>query len=1059
MDGFSGERLGDLGIGPFRHSAAAMLVAVPSVYWPALLLSALAVAGLIAAVVVVVRLNRRLASAEKLARDEQADRERSEQSLRWSQDELRLARDSAEETATRLRKLYRAVEQNPASILIANRDGSIEYVNPGFVKTTGYSAEEVIGKNPRILQSGVHSRSSYQRMWNCLLRKEVWRGEFCNRKKNGELYWEDATIAPIVDQQGDISHYVAVKIDVTARKQGELALKETNEQLQKTTAFQRALLNSAGYAIVAMQTDGTIMVFNAGAERMLGYRAEEVVGKVGLEFFHDRNEMAERAEALSAELGFFVRPGGETLVAKVRPGQLDECEWTYVRKDGTRLPGLLSMSAIYDSAGQVTGFMGIIQDITERKRAEEALLASEHRYRLLAENMRDVVWTADMNLNRTYVSPSVVHLTGHTAEEALQLPYDEVLSPQSTKDTREVFMRIMAEARTNPSVFLKPTRHEMEYRCKEGGTVWAEANMTWLLGKGGTPIGGMGVSRDITARKKAAQELQEYACKLEEANRELAEATMAAQAASKAKDQFLAIISHELRTPLNGVIGMTELLKDTQLDDRQRAFVEACQSSGRSLMALINDILDFSKIEAGKLELDHRDFELGRLVEEIAETMAFHAQAKGIQLVRRVDAAACRWVRGDDVRVRQILINLIGNAIKFTEVGEVAVSVSLTEERDGLASARFEVADTGIGIPADGIDRLFKSFSQADSSTTRKYGGTGLGLAISKRLVELMGGQIGVRSQPGEGSMFWFVVPLPLAANEPAPQKSSSAAPDARQPPLDLLLKGRRILLAEDNRVNRLFAQEILRQAGAECLTAENGRQALLALENESLDLVLMDCQMPEMDGFEATRQIRQMESEGQLAGHVPIIALTANAVQGDRQRCLEVGMDDYISKPFEPDKLLEMVERLLAAHDGQSVKRPAIAKEPLAASREPSPPVSGRSLPMDREALMARCMGNLEFAQSLLSDFERDLADRVDQLSRNIEQRDANAITDSAHALKGAAGMATAESMRALAAEIEAAGKTGNLADIASLAQRLHDEAGRCLHFIPELREQMAAP
>ena len=293
------------------------------------------------------------------------------------------------------------------------------------------------------------------------------------------------------------------------------------------------------------------------------------------------------------------------------------------------VPRAALMAAIYDNTGQITGFMGIVQDITERKRAEAALLASEHRYRLLAENMRDVVWTVDMNMNRTYISPSIQLLTGHSVEEALQLKYDEVLTPDSAKHTREVFMKILAEAQNNPAVLSQSVCLEMEYRCKNGGAIWAEVNMSWLLGEDGSPVGGMGVSRDITARKKAAQEREEYARKLEQANRELEEANVAAQAANRAKGQFLANMSHELRTPLNGVIGMTELLRSTQLDDRQRGFVEACHSSGKSLLALINDVLDFSKIEAGKLELDEHEFDVGRMVEETVETHGLPSPAKG----------------------------------------------------------------------------------------------------------------------------------------------------------------------------------------------------------------------------------------------------------------------------------------------------------------------------------------------------------------------------------------------------------------------------------------------
>ena len=967
---------------------------------------------------------------------------------RRREQELCRAKELAEENAARLRRLSRAVEQSPTSVIITDPQGSIEYVNPGFEHVTGYSADEALGRNPRILKSDVHGPEFYEKMWKTLSRGEVWRDRLCNRKKNGELIWEDATIGPVFDEHGAVTHFVAVKMDITARKHAETELKEALEQLQRTTSLQHAILNGSEYSIIATRADGTITVFNAGAERMLGYRADEVVGKATPEIFHDGNEVVERARTQAAEVGSPVPPGFETFVNKSRLGRPNENEWTYIRKDGTRFPVQLSVTPICDNTGQITGFMGVAQDITERKRAEEALSASETRYRLLAENMRDVVWAVDGSLRRTYVSSSIRLLTGHTVEEAMQLSFDEVVTPETAKQVREAFAKVAAQARENPEVLQEPIWLEMEYRCKNGGTIWAEANATIHVGKNGSFSAAMGVSRDITARKKASQRLQEYACKLEQANRELEEATVAARAASEAKGQFLANMSHELRTPLNGVIGMTELLRGTQLDDRQIDFVEACHSSGRVLLNLINDILDFSKIEAGKLELDEREFDLGQMVKETVEAVTIQARQKKLQLVSHVAPQARCRVRGDDVRLQQILINLIGNAVKFTEAGQVAVKVELAEPRAGKPAIRFEVSDTGIGIPADRSDRLFQSFSQADSSTTRKYGGTGLGLAISKNLVELMGGQIGVTSQFGRGSTFWFVVPLQRATLERPEKSARSEATVGRRRTCDALLNGRRVLLAEDNRVNRMYVQEVLRQVGMGCCAVDNGLQAIQAARSERFDLVLMDCQMPEMDGFEATRRIREMECDGQLAGRLPIVALTANAVKGDRERCLEAGMDNYISKPFEPDALLAIIGRLLAASGEEPVEeRPA---EP-----GPTPSPSESSPPIDRGALLIRCMGNLEFAQSLLSDFEVDLPERVDQIAQRIHEGDVRATAESAHALKGAAGTVAAESLRALAAEIEAAGKAGDLTQVELLADQLRAEAQRCLQFIPEIQER----
>jgi PAS domain S-box-containing protein len=822
---------------------------------------------------------------------------------------LREREKASERAAAQLRTLSRAVEHCPASVVITDLGGTVEYVNPEFVKTTGYACEEVLGANPRTLRSGLHPQEFYRKMWETILRGEVWRGEICNRKKNGELFWEDATIAPVLSADGCATHFVAVKMDITSRKQSEM-------ELRATTAFQQAILNSAAHAIIASRDDGTITAFNAGAERMFGYDAGEVLGRLTPEAFHDPEEVRRRAESLTVELGCAVAPGFEAFVAKARLGLPDENEWTYRRKDGTRLPVVLSVTAIRDDSGQITGFMGIAQD--------------------------------------------------------------------------------------------------------------------------------------ITARKKAAQELEQYARRLEQANGELARATVAAQEASKAKSEFLANMSHELRTPLNGVIGMTELLRNTPLDDRQRGFIEACHSSGRALLDLINDILDFSKIEAGKLETERHAFDLQLTVRQTVETMAFQASEKGLELTLHTAPETPDQVVGDSTRLRQVLVNLIGNAIKFTDSGTVTVSVEPSREPHDAVGIRFRVSDTGVGIPADRIGRLFQSFCQADSSTTRRYGGTGLGLAICKRLVELMGGRIGVESRPGKGSTFWFMVPLPVVAG--AASRADSAAPtQPLQKPTVNLLQGRRVLLAEDNHVNQVFVRELCREFGIECRIAANGAEAVQAVESERFDLVLMDCQMPTMDGFEATRRIRSLEDRGKLAGHLPVVALTANAIQGDRDRCLAAGMDGYLTKPFEPDQLLRTLTSMLASRVEASVEQ--AADRPATAA-----PSAGGPPPLDAEALRVRCMGNLEFVATLLADFERDLLPAVEQIARYALAGDPRATAEAAHALKGEAGTITADPLRAAAAAVEAAGKTGDLSQVTALVERLRDEAQRCLGYLPDLRREIAA-
>ncbi len=682
----------------------------------------------------------------------------------------------------------------------------------------------------------------------------------------------------------------------------------------------------------------------------------------------------------------------------------------------------------------------------------------------------------------------------------------------------------------------------------------------------------------LAIQATALLELRRKVVQLERTTEQLERARTEADQANQAKSEFLASMSHEIRTPLNGVIGMTELLRDTDLDTRQRRFVEACHASGTSLLGLINDILDLSKIEAGRLELDPHEFDLEQLVMELVDAMAMQARNKGLDMICFIDPRAARTVIGDSTRLRQVLVNLIGNALKFTEKGEIYVRVAPDKIDGQNVTCRFAVTDTGIGIPEDRLHQLFNAFEQADSSMSRRFGGTGLGLTISKSLVEAMGGRIEVDSEVGVGSTFAFTANLPLADDaRPQPlspeqlkrmrvliadpcqtsrqavaemmagwqitccttdtleqaQRLFSAAVETQQPydvflvdqqlwqrgqpdwlrtggdqpvrtflmvadtpPLpaegdqivnvvhkpicpsrlmDVLVESLcqpsepdlatpqsslgsassegdgYILLVEDNPINQLFVTEILSRNGYRCDVAENGRQAVDAVQRERYNLILMDCQMPEMDGFAATGAIRQFEAERGEGDHVPIIALTANAIKGDRERCLEAGMDDYLSKPVEVKDLLAKLQDYLSGSDRESKAN----DEPASTNTTPIP--SGDD-PLDVEAALQRCMDDSEFLAATLDSFVTEVPGYIDELERLIESGDAESATRAAHSIKGAAGMVTAESLRAVAAELEALGKEGRLSQARDELDQLKAEWARCTRYIDDLQKAGSA-
>jgi len=541
----------------------------------------------------------------------------------------------------------------------------------------------------------------------------------------------------------------------------------------------------------------------------------------------------------------------------------------------------------------------------------------------------------------------------------------------------------------------------------------------------------------ISERKRAEEELLETNRQLVEANTRANCLTAMAETANLAKSEFLANMSHEIRTPMNGVIGMIGLLLDTQLDKEQRHYAETVHTSGKLMLNLINDILDFSKVEAGKLALEILDFDLTTLLEDSVLIQTVRARDKGLVLRCVAEPGVPTRLRGDAVRLCQILTNLVNNAIKFTHAGEVEIRVSLVEKSPDDVLLSFSVRDTGIGIPASKLGLLFDKFSQVETSTTRRYGGTGLGLAISKQLAKLMGGEIGVTSEVGKGSQFWFSARLGTPA---IGQPQVVATHPVTNGMLNLMAGWQaRVLIVEDNLTNQQVAMSILLRMGLEADMVANGEEALRALASQDYDLVLMDVQMPVMDGLEATRMIRSTECA--VRNHqITIIAMTAHAIEGDRQKCLEAGMNDYVSKPVSPQALAEVLIKWLPKTPDQGADAAAAGAhlQTLPTSELPSP---DPAVVFDRAGFLARMMNDEALMQVVSNGFLQDIPLQLNTLHALLQAGDTPALLRLAHSVKGAFANVGAVRLRELAFKIEQAARAADLPAAASYMRELQSQ------------------
>jgi PAS domain S-box-containing protein len=713
------------------------------------------------------------------------------------------------------------------------------------------------------------------------------------------------------------------------------------------------------------------------------------------------------------------RPVLEEKIARaIESGETQHYDVVVVRPDGGRVPVHATAVPRSDRDGGVVGLYGTIQNVSERKRAELLVRESEHRYRFLADTLPQIIWTATPDGNLDYYNQRWYDYTGMTFEQAKGWGWERVLHPDDLGACADRWIR----------AYETGCAYEVEYRIRrtsDGAYRWHLARAFPRRNSEGQIIQWVGTCTDIDDQKRAAEDLQQAHATLEvrvsERTAELAVAKENAESANRAKSEFLANMSHEIRTPLNAIIGLGYLLEQTPLGEDQRQFLAKIQFAGRSLLGVVNNVLDLSKIEANAFSLDVENFDLPGLLRDASQMLSPQAGAKGIELSLRPAPDLPRVVAGDVTRLRQVLTNLLNNAIKFTEAGRVVLAVSCSQRGSESIRLRVEVEDTGIGIEPAALGRLFAPFTQADASTTRRFGGTGLGLSIARHLVELMGGEIGVNSRVAEGSTFWFEIPLRLAQHddaarsEPGTRDRSSHPTDAGSPHTQWLA-GVRMLVVDDSDVNLEVARHILEKQGATVITRSDGEAAVdyVRTQHRQLDLVLMDVQMPVLDGHEAARRIR-----GELnLKTLPIIALTAGALAGERQRALEAGMSDFVSKPFDPQTLILKARGLVERSRGEPVPmQVVVARSDVAAADLPR-------MPSIDAGIVRQMFGDdLSLFKFVLGRLLAEYADLALPISVPGAASTARArLMARAHKLKGSAGMIGATHLMQLAGAAEEA-------------------------------------
>jgi PAS domain S-box-containing protein len=733
----------------------------------------------------------------------------------------------------------------------------------------------------------------------------------------------------------------ALEREIGERQRAQASLKESEELF-------RALNEAAPVGIVAEGKDGLIHQCNPQFLKMFGYNAEDLKGKCIDELLAP-NEMRENASTLTRE---------------VLSGHVVHRAVKRAKKDGSLLD-VEAFGARLQFDGKQQGQFGIYLDISQRVASESAIRASEELFRTLSAAAPVGIFRCDAQGQCVYVNERLAEMAGRSKESAMGFGWLDAVHPEDRDSQREFWQKgidlgIEMQAETR---FLTP----------EGSINWVHLKWQPLHSPEGALIGFVGVLEDINQRRTEEQRLLG--------------AKDAAEQASEAKSQFLANMSHEIRTPMNGILGMTELALETEMTAEQREYLGMVKVCAESMLEIIDDVLDFSKIENGKIELEDIPFALLDCIERAVLPLVSPAQKKGIALDWNVRGDPPAWVRGDPTRLRQVLINLLGNAVKFTNEGGVALTVECLPDLGDKTQVRFAVADTGVGIQDENQQMIFEAFRQSDSSVTRKFGGTGLGLSISARLVSMMGGNILVDSRLGKGSVFSFTVALNKFEGAALAAQPEGASQAMAIPP-ESIIRRRKILLVEDNAVNQQFALKTLEKLGHAVTLVNHGAEACEILRHLEFDLVLMDLQMPVMGGLEATQQIRRGETG--TGNHLPIVAMTAHAGLEDQRRCMEAGMDGYLTKPIRRKLLAIEIERVSATVSESN--------EPVTSMVQDQAVMPGWNI----HELLGRVEGDRQFMRELLLMFREDSRNTMQKAQTALADKNMPALALVAHAMRG---------------------------------------------------------